>query len=313
MFTSTLRLVVLGAVIIVAGVLTACAPALQDGLPESAPNPQEFNGASALSDVEYQMQLGPRTAGSQAHRQTGDWIMQQLRIAGWQVAAQETIFDNGAGVKRPVRNIIAKWGEGRPWLVLGAHYDSRLEADHDPDETLRKTPVPGANDGASGVAALMELGRVLPSHAAELRYRQVWLVFFDAEDNGNLPGWDWILGSQAFVASLTDKPDAAVIVDMIGDKKLKIFIEKNSDQALAQEIWGAAERLGYGKYMPNQAKYQILDDHLPFLQAGIPAVDIIDFDYPPWHTTADTLDKVSANSLEVVGKTLLSWMTAPLP
>jgi Zn-dependent M28 family amino/carboxypeptidase len=137
---------------------------------------------------------------------------------------------------------------------------------------------------------------------------EIWLVFFDAEDNGRIQGWDWILGSRAFVDGLSGKPDAVVIVDMVGDMNLEIYKEKNSDQELTESIWGVAAQLGYHQFKPTP-KYAMLDDHTPFLQAGIPAVDIIDFDYPYWHTSQDTADKVSANSLEAVGETLRTWLT----
>jgi Zn-dependent M28 family amino/carboxypeptidase len=137
--------------------------------------------------------------------------------------------------------------------------------------------------------------------------RHVWLVFFDAEDNGNIAGWDWILGSKAFVEQLDGKPDAAVIVDMVGDKDLNIYMEQNSDLTLSAEIWSQAAQLGYSQQFIPSPKYRMLDDHTPFLNAGIPAVDIIDFDYPYWHTSADTPDKVSAESLQAVGDTLLAW------
>jgi Zn-dependent M28 family amino/carboxypeptidase len=205
--------------------------------------------------------------------------------------------------------VIAKQGQGQPWIILGAHYDSRLLADHDPDVSLRQDPVPGANDGASGVAVLMELARVLP----HIQDGQLWLVFFDAEDNGHIEGWDWIMGSRAFAGSLQDHPQAVVIVDMIGDADLNIHIEANSDQQLSAEIWHRAAALGYDEFFIDSEKYSILDDHTPFLELGIPAVDVIDFDYPYWHTTEDTLDKISADSLQIVGDTLLNWVLSKLP
>jgi glutaminyl-peptide cyclotransferase len=110
------------------------------------------------------------------------------------------------------------------------------------------------------------------------------------------------------VASLQDKPDAAVIIDMIGDANLNIPIEQNSTPALVQQIWQTAKNLGYENIFLDQPGYSMLDDHTPFLQAGILAVDIIDFDYPYWHTTQDTADKVSAQSLEIIGKTLTEWL-----
>ena len=177
-------------------------------------------------------------------------------------------------------------------------------ADQDPDPRLRTQPVPGANDGASGVAVLLELARTLPVDLPV----QIWLVFFDAEDNGDIQGWDWIMGSSAFVASLEAKPDAAIIIDMIGDADLNLPIEQNSTPELVQQIWQTAKDLGYESVFLNQPGYSMLDDHTPFLQAGIPAVDIIDFDYPYWHTTQDTPDKVSAQSLEIIGNTLTQWL-----
>jgi Zn-dependent M28 family amino/carboxypeptidase len=135
-------------------------------------------------------------------------------------------------------------------------------------------------------------------------------VFFDAEDNGRIEGWDWILGSRAFVESLSFKPQAVVIVDMIGDADLNIYLERNSDETLRTEIWDTAASLGFDDVFIAQDKHSMIDDHTPFLQAGIPAVDIIDFDYPYWHTVQDTPDKVSAESLQAVGETLWTWITA---
>jgi Zn-dependent M28 family amino/carboxypeptidase len=262
---------------------------------------RQFDGPRALRDVATQLAFGPRTLGSEAHRQFFLWLEPQLREAGWDVIVQEIPYG-----EITLRNVIATRGRGHPWVLLGAHYDSRFVADRDPDLQKQSQPVPGANDGASGVAVLLELARSLPKEESP----QVWLAFLDAEDNGNLPGYDWIMGSTALAeqfAGSVDKPDAVVIVDMIGDADLNIFLELNSDPTLAAEIWEVAHRRGHPQFL-QQPKHRILDDHLPFLEAGIPAVDIIDFDYPHWHTTADTLDKVSAESLFAVGDTLFHWV-----
>jgi Zn-dependent M28 family amino/carboxypeptidase len=268
--------------------------------------PVKFNKPRATKDTNFQTNLGPRTIGSQAHEQTKLWIIQNLKEAGWETSVQET------QTPQPIANIIGKWGKSGPIIIIGAHYDSRFVADKDPDPARRAFPVPGANDGASGVAVLLEMARVLPQVAHQMQQeRQIWLVFFDTEDNGNIPGWDWILGSQAFVQellSLNVHPEAAVVIDMIGDADLNIYQESNSDPGLTQEIWNQAARSGYSKYFLPMQKYNILDDHIPFLNAGIPAVDIIDFDYPYWHTTEDTADKVSGDSLEAVGDTLINWI-----
>jgi glutaminyl-peptide cyclotransferase len=281
-------------------------------LPTSTAAPQAFDGQKALDDVAYQVSLGARIPDSTAHQQVENWIVNEIKSVGWQAEMQ-----NDTVMGHPVHNIIAKYGQGRPWVVVAAHYDSRLKADQDPDPQKRNQPVPAANDGASGVAVLLELARILPTHiggdmvTSNAGYRQIWLVFLDAEDNGDIPGWDWILGSKSFVASLQDKPDAAVVIDMIGDANLDIYEELNSNPKLTSQIWGEANNLGYSQYFIPQTKYRMLDDHIPFIDAGIPAVDVIDFDYPYWHTTADTPDKVSAQSMKVVGDTLMAWLLAP--
>jgi Zn-dependent M28 family amino/carboxypeptidase len=226
-------------------------------------------------------------------------MVEELQSTHWDVSVQELPYSDYM-----IQNVIAKRGTGTPWFILGAHYDTRIFADQDPDPEKRQQPVPGANDGASGVAVLVEMARVLPLDFPG----EVWLVFFDAEDNGNIPGWDWILGSRAFVEVLEGQPDAVVIVDMIGDLEQEIYWEISSDQGLSREIWGVAEKLGYGDRFISSPRYRILDDHSPFLWAGIPAVDIIDFDYPAYHTVGDTIDKVSAQSLQAVGDVLYHWL-----
>ena len=262
--------------------------------------PAVFDGQRAFSDVEYQVSLGPRLPGSAAHSQAVSWMEVQLSENNWDVEIQETTYQN-----QPIRNVIGRRSNpGKPWVILGAHYDSRFWADKDPDPERINDPVMGANDGASGVAVLLELARVLPEDLGV----DLWLVFFDAEDNGGIDGWDWILGSQAFVETLEGKPDAVVILDMIGDADLNIHLERNSDLVLSAQIWRTAAELGYGEVFIPTPKYSILDDHTPFLRAGIQAVDVIDFDFPYHHTTADTLDKVSAESLKIVGDTMAAWL-----
>jgi Zn-dependent M28 family amino/carboxypeptidase len=269
--------------------------------PREAPELNEFSGERAFEDLEYQLSLGPRLLGSEAHRQVREWLVESNEESGWKVEIQHLLIDG-----QEINNIIAKRenGQDSPWIIIGAHYDSRSNADNDPNVENHSQPVLGANDGASGVAVLLELARVIPNNLMG----KIWLVYFDAEDNGNLPGGEWIVGSRAFVDSLEGKPDAVIVVDMIGDADLNIYMERFSDQALTEELWGKAATLGYENQFIPQQKYQIIDDHLPFIQAGIPAVDIIDFDYPFWHTVEDTIDKVSPESLEVVGDVVLAWL-----
>jgi Zn-dependent M28 family amino/carboxypeptidase len=260
---------------------------------------RKFSGESALKHVKYQVSLGPRFIGSEAHLRAREYIETQLALQGWDVSVENVAINENL----TIHNIVGRRGEGRPWIILGAHYDTRLLSDKDPDPLNRSMPVPGANDGASGVGVLLELASVIPKNIN----KQIWLTFFDAEDNGNIPGYDWIIGSQAFASALKSHPDAVVIVDMVGDVDLEIYLEKNSDPILSREIWGIAEELGHTEFILAE-KHRILDDHLPFVNLGIPAVDIIDIEYPYWHTTDDTLDKVSSQSLEAVGETLLVWL-----
>jgi len=279
------------------GILAALS-ALAIGVDLSTPQTlQTFDGARAYQDVVRQVDLGPRTPGSSAHAAVVSLIREELEQAGWQVEIQET-----AKMGHRIQNIVAKRNDTLPTVIIGAHYDSRLKADNDPDPAKQTEAVPGANDGASGVALLLELARVLPKNSVP-----AWLVFFDAEDNGTIEGWDWILGSRAFAESLTFKPQAVVVVDMIGDKDLRIFQEGFSDKALSAAIWSEAEKLGHTAFVP-EARYNIIDDHVPFLDQGIPAVDIIDINYDYWHTTQDTADKVAPESLQAVGETLLAWL-----
>lgn len=263
-----------------------------------------FDGERALAHAAAQMEFGPRTPGSEAHTQTRAYIASVLREYGWQVEEPQ-----GELLGQEVYNILATrpGAADGPWVILGAHYDSRFFADHDPDPANHSQPVPGANDGASGVAALLELARVLPLNNPNAT---VTLAFFDAEDNGGIEGWDWIMGSRLVANGLTEFPDAVVILDMIGDADLQIYLERNSDPRLSAEIWATAAELGYSHVFINEPKHTILDDHTPFLAREIPAVDIIDFDYPYWHTVQDTLDKISAQSLQVVGEVVLAWVLA---
>lgn len=258
-----------------------------------------FSGEQAYQYTLQQVALGPRTPGSQAHRQFIDWAEYRLRSFEWNTELQRTT--NG---EHPIINIIARRGSGRPWVILGAHYDSRLLADRDPDPEKRGLPVPGANDGASGVSVLMELARVIPK-SLEMR---IDIVLFDAEDNGGINDRDWAMGSRKFVSSLNDHPDAVIVLDMIGDEDLNVYIEESSDKDLAYEIWDIANQLGHEEYFISQTRHNIIDDHTPFLLEGIPAVLVIDFDYPYWHTTEDTIDKVSAKSLEILGSTIMEWL-----
>lgn len=264
-----------------------------------------FNGERALEDVYYQVNLGARTPGSEAHDKTVSWIQKEMKNNHWETEVLQ-FTHNGY----ELHNVVGKKGSGRPWIILGAHFDSRIYANFDEDPENRVLPVPGANDGASGVAVLIELSRIFNDDFFDKSWaEEIWLVFFDAEDNGEIPGWNWIIGSRNFANTLQEKPDIVIIVDMIGDADLNIYMESNSHDKYTRDIWKVAEELGYNSTFIPETKYTIIDDHIPFIEKGIPSVDIIDFDYPYWHTISDTADKVSAKSLEIVGTTIYTWLT----
>lgn len=260
-------------------------------------DPEHFSGDLAYQHVLAQMDFGARPPGSEGLQKTGDYIVDQLRRAGWEV--QEQRFEY-RGI--PLRNIIGSRGHG-PAVLLGAHYDTRRHASSDPDPARRRDPVPGANDGASGVAVLLELARVLGRQDLPL---QVQLAFFDGEDQGDIDGWPWSVGAVYMAERLSKEqfPRFVVIVDMVGDAEQQLYWEQGSDAALKQAIWDLAAELGYAETFFPRPRHTLMDDHVPFLRRGIPAVDIIDFDYPYWHTVADTADKVSPQSLERVGRVL---------
>jgi glutaminyl-peptide cyclotransferase len=253
---------------------------------------QTFDGQRAYQHVLAQCDLGPRPTGSAAGWATGDYIIAELEELGWVVTSQEFTY---RGIKG--RNIMGQQGRG-PIVILGAHYDTRPYADYDPVD--KNQLILGANDGASGVAVLLELARSLDEKAEN----EVWLVFFDAEDRGKLDGWPFSVGAEFFADALEKTPEYVVVVDMIGDTDQKIFFEHNSNPALQEQIWAIAAGLGYQEHFIPDYKWSIIDDHMPFARRGIKAVDIIDFDYPYWHTTQDTPDKVSPESLQRVGRVL---------
>jgi hypothetical protein len=277
---------------------TVCGPPPEDGQEQDL----EFSGERAYEDLLAQMALGPRFPGSPGHIAVGDFILATLGELEWATEEQPLAYQGVEG-----RNLIGRRNEGvGPVLILGAHYDSRAVADQSPGEQATE-PVPGAVDGASGVAVLLELARALDLDAIPY---EIWLAFFDMEDQGSggMPGWDWIVGSTYMAGNLTVQPEAMILVDMIGDADQQLFYEGYSDEALRAELWQVAADLGYDSVFVPQVRHSMLDDHRPFLARGIPAVDIIDFDYPYWHTVEDTADKASPESLERVGRTLEAWL-----
>ncbi len=270
------------------------------------PTPEIFNGGRAYTHVRNLQAIGPAVPGTETAERARIYIRRELARAGWRAEEQAFTYK---GVR--LVNLLARKGQG-PVIIIGAHYDSRRFADRDPDAQRRQQPVPGANDGASGVAVLLELARVLRWDTS--RYA-IWLYFFDAEDQGNIEGWPWSVGATYAADNLPADVEVlrVVVVDMVGDADQQFFWERNSDQQLREAIWDVANRLGFRDVFIPLEKYAIIDDHLPFIRKGIPAVDIIDFDYAYWHTTADTVDKVSADSLGRVGQVVQAWVQSFAP
>lgn len=266
---------------------------------ENGPLFEQFNPTNAMSNIETQVSFGPRYPGSSGHQKEIIWIQNQLTRMGWKTEEQSFFYQ-----KMKITNILAKSNSNGKLILIGAHYDTRQYADQDPNIENRNSPVPGANDGASGVAVLLELARIIVKDHRNI----YWLMFFDAEDQGQIQGWDWIIGSSHFVQTLDIKPDDVLIVDMIGDQNLNIYKEGFSEQNIQSELWKSASNLGYLNYFKPEIKYFMIDDQKPFFDKGMSSALLIDFEYPFWHTTADTIDKISQTSLQIVGSTILDWI-----
>jgi len=259
-----------------------------------------FDGQRAMRFLLEQMSFGPRFPGSMGHALAVTHIVQRLSEAGLEVEQQNFIYKGVQG-----SNVVGRLNVGAgPVIIVGAHYDTRKIADQSPDPSR---PVPGAVDGASGVAVLLELANTIERREGG---NEIWLAFFDLEDNGRggIEGWEWIVGSTHMANQLEIVPEAMILVDMIGDADQQLYYEGNSDARLRAELWSIADQLGYSDRFIPELRHTMIDDHVPFARRGIPAVDIIDFDYPYWHTVDDTADKVSVASLEAVGRTVEFWL-----
>lgn len=213
------------------------------------------------------------------------------------------------GCDYPMTNVSALFrsvdGSEEPFIILAAHFDTRPRAELDPDVSKRSLPIPGANDGASGTAVLLEIAGALARRSPPI---PVLLAFFDGEDFG--PGVEWMFLGSRRLAQQVDPSSVIcmILLDMVGDLDLDIYVEGNSWLGypdLARAVWASASRLGYGDVFHDEVRHYVLDDHVPFVERGIPALDVIDFDYPYWHTTLDTADKCSAVSLRIVRDVVL--------
>jgi glutaminyl-peptide cyclotransferase len=274
----------------------------------------DFDGEKALAHVKAQVEFGPRPAGSQALDKTGAYIKRELESYGLKTTL-DTFTPQTPRGKVKMKNIIAELpGETSDIIIIASHYDTKY---------FKDITFVGANDGGSSTGALLEMARVMAAESAagkpkrRLTYQ---FVFFDGEESfcpewGEcLNGLDNTYGSRHMVERLKKEKrlnsiKAMILLDMVGDKDLKIPREENSTRRIVDAIWATARELGYERHFPNE-DHNLSDDHIPFLEAGVDAVDLIDFEYGVeennyWHTEQDTLDKISARSLQIVGDVVL--------
>jgi len=265
------------------------------------------DGARALERVRHQVEAGSRVSGTPGNAAVRDWIAGEIGRLGGRVERQ-AFKDTVAGQVWPVTNVIGRFGPtGGRRIALYAHYDTRPWCDEDPDPAKQKRYCPGANDAGSGVAVLLEVAEQMHAKSPAVG---VDLVFLDAEDFGRTTQPDeYGRGSLGYAKRLPpagdpSRPVAGFLFDMVGDRDLEIWDEANSAQRatnLVELVHEGAAATG-AKHFKNAVRYTLIDDHIPLLEAGMPAVDIIDFDYPAWHTSRDLPDQVSAESLAEVSR-----------
>ena len=296
------------------------------------PERPPFNSRRALDLIRKQLSFGSRTIGRPGHKSAKRFLERELRryadyvtvqnfrwrdfdltnYIGWICAEEVSAGESPApppGSKEPCPG---RAGDS-PAILLSAHWDTHPYASRDPDRSRRRLPVPGANDGGSGTAILLELARGMRRVRPP---RNVLLVLFDAEDYGL--GDQWFIGSKRFARTWVQdgkKPriDYGILLDMVGDRDLNIYTEGFSAQRaprVVEKILAAAKRVGAPSFYP-EVKHYVRDDHIPLNDAGLPTADIIDFDYPAWHTSRDTLDKVSPRSLEEVARVVAEVIYGP--
>src|SRR5437870_3254177 len=266
---------------------------------------EEFSGEKAFAHVQRLVDFGPRPAGSKAIEKSRDYIEDQLRRSGWQVTRQAFSDDSPQGKLQFVNLIAQLSGEKKaasPSFLLCSHYDTKMF------DAIRFV---GANDGGSSTGLLLELARVIGQHPNLAR--KIELVFFDGEEAiEQFSQTDGLYGSRYFARQLQSggakQFRGGLLFDMVGDRSLGITLPANSPVEIARDIFAAAEVLKLRNYFTYLGR-ELVDDHVPLNAIGIPTLDIIDFDYPWWHTADDTIDKVSAQSLRIVGSVALYYLS----
>ena len=261
--------------------------------------------------VRTQVGFGPRVPGREGHAAQLAWMVAHLDSAGVEVQTDTFTHVTTTGDTLHLTNVLARAKpEATRRILLLTHWDTRPISDNATDPALRSTPIPGANDGASGTAILMELAGLLEGTPPPMG---VDLLFVDGEDYGDYGAGDMLLGAKHYAEKLPPpgpgRPIYGVLLDMVGDVDPRFPVEPTSvqyAQPVVRKVWDAARRLGYSKFFPDAAGQDIADDHIPLLNAGLPTVDVIDFSYGPgnswWHTPEDTPEHVSPSTLGMVGQ-----------
>lgn len=277
-----------------------------------------FSADSAYANIDCQVGFGPRVPGSPAHKACGEWLASRLRNFGAEVTVQTAQLVTFDGTDIPMHNIFARFNpQVKKRILLFAHWDTRPWADNDPNPNMHKTPIDGANDGASGTGVLLELGRLAGNGNIPAG---IDILLCDAEDWGTENIDDsWAMGARYFVEHPpidNYMPQAAILLDMVGAEGATFMREYFSQQAnpgLADKIWSTASALGHGGMFVNRLGSAVNDDHVELIKGGIPAIDIIDYReetgfFSGWHTTADNMDCISIKTLKAIGETIEAYL-----
>lgn len=266
-----------------------------------------FEGNRAFAEIEAQVAFGPRVPGSSGASACAEYLIERLSSLADSTWNDRWDYFNTAGDTLPLVNICASFEPAAlRRVLLCAHWDTRPIAEHDPDPARRSLPIPGANDGASGVAVLLELARIFSLERPQLG---VDIVLFDCEDYGDFyAAQDVLVGSRRFAEMNKNyRPELGVLLDMVGDRNASFPYEGyswNSRPGDCRLVWDTAHRLGYAEHFQRQVGTGVVDDHLPLLSAGIRCIDIVQMGLPYWHTHHDTPDKCNPSTLEAVGRTI---------
>lgn len=290
-------------------------------LPMTTNEIPHFNGKDAFAFLLRQTSFGPRNPGSSGHNSCLGYLASTLRGLADNVRLQDFTYPGYDGEKLRLTNVIASFQPGiSNRILLCAHWDTRPRAEHDPNKSLREQPIIGANDGASGVAVLLQMATLLKSSPAPIG---VDIVLFDGEDYGKEGDTEmYLLGSRYFASNKEAgyAPRFGILLDMVGDTFLEIPREGNSMRYapdIVNMVWSKARDLGVSQFIDVPGE-EVMDDHLPLNQAGIKTIDLIDFNYPDqtnryWHTHQDTPDHCSPESLEAVGTVITNLLYTPRP